>query len=182
MFIQYPTLRIDGISFVCIHMTQLKCNIILHFQRFFLAASPYGPQIRLQVRLGEFILLNIWQRESQLSRSIIVIPFTLAWPYQELFPFVPKFLSSEFLTALLLSYLCLILPLASPCLFTCVRYTVWDTMAYLIYTAGDSAFHQKKQKAIHPLQQLDYLDRRAFFGQSQCGPKSRLAVFKLNKF
>ena len=38
-----------------------------------------------------------------------------------------RFLSSRFLTTLLLWFWCLLLPLTSPSLFPCARYSVWDT-------------------------------------------------------
>ena len=44
-----------------------------------------------------------------------------------LFPVVPAFLSSRFISSLLLLLLCLFLPLASPLLLPYARYTVWDS-------------------------------------------------------
>ena len=48
--------------------------------------------------------------------------YALIRPCLGLFPFLPTSLSSIFLTTLLLLFLCLLLPLASPSLFPCARY------------------------------------------------------------
>ena len=51
----------------------------------------------------------------------------LVWSCLEYHSIVPTFLSSIFLTTFLLLFSCLLLPLATPLLFSCERNPVWDT-------------------------------------------------------
>ena len=58
---------------------------------------------------------------------------SIIWSCLGLFPFVPTFLSSTFLTSLLLLFLCLLIPRVSSLLFPCERYTVWNKrLVYVI--------------------------------------------------
>ena len=69
----------------------------------------------------------------KLSSSMIICAYihvrslALVGPCLGLFSFVLTFWPSIFLTTLLLFFLFLFLPLASPLLFPCAAYTVWDT-------------------------------------------------------
>ena len=84
-------------------------------------------------RLGYLVSLIYCREDLHTLGSSIVRSLVLVRPCLRLFPFMPTFLLSKFLITLLLLFLCLLLPFASPLLFTLVRYPVLDLCSCCLY-------------------------------------------------